>query len=173
MQITAAVYHDKLSWNGRFREARSSYILELLVLTWCYLPQALLPTRRWFNTVLDDSHLVVHCYLSSLAKREKEGHLFCQVRYKVPGKNFFVPFVSECCSCFVFQLFLKIGFCLDANYMFIWIFHTVVLLLYFMEFDEHSDCSYISWSHRMAWVGRYLKDHPPPTPLLWTRDTFR
>uniref|UniRef100_A0A8B9N226 Aquarius intron-binding spliceosomal factor n=1 Tax=Accipiter nisus TaxID=211598 RepID=A0A8B9N226_9AVES len=40
---------------------------------------ALLPTRRWFNTVLDDSHLVVHCYLSSLAKREKEGHLFCQL----------------------------------------------------------------------------------------------
>uniref|UniRef100_W5N2Y6 RNA helicase aquarius n=1 Tax=Lepisosteus oculatus TaxID=7918 RepID=W5N2Y6_LEPOC len=41
--------------------------------------QALLPTRRWFNTVLDDSHLVVHCYLSSLSRREKEGHLFCQL----------------------------------------------------------------------------------------------
>ncbi|KAL7992492.1 hypothetical protein Chor_016748 [Crotalus horridus] len=41
--------------------------------------EALLPTRRWFNTVLDDSHLVVHCYLSSLAKRDKEGHLFCQL----------------------------------------------------------------------------------------------
>ncbi|KFV82771.1 Intron-binding protein aquarius, partial [Struthio camelus australis] len=41
--------------------------------------EALLPTRRWFNTVLDDSHLVFHCYLSSLAKREKEGHLFCQL----------------------------------------------------------------------------------------------
>uniref|UniRef100_A0A7M4FPY1 RNA helicase aquarius n=1 Tax=Crocodylus porosus TaxID=8502 RepID=A0A7M4FPY1_CROPO len=41
--------------------------------------EALLPTRRWFNTVLDDSHLVVHCYLSNLAKREKEGHLFCQL----------------------------------------------------------------------------------------------
>lgn len=48
---------------------------------WYYLfLKALLPTRRWFNTVLDDSHLVVHCYLSSLAKRDKEGHLFCQVR---------------------------------------------------------------------------------------------
>uniref|UniRef100_A0A8C6Z0D4 RNA helicase aquarius n=1 Tax=Nothoprocta perdicaria TaxID=30464 RepID=A0A8C6Z0D4_NOTPE len=45
----------------------------------CCVSQALLPTRRWFNTVLDDSHLVVHCYLSSLAKREKEGHLFCQL----------------------------------------------------------------------------------------------
>ncbi|CAJ0926919.1 unnamed protein product [Ranitomeya imitator] len=41
--------------------------------------EALLPTRRWFNTVLDDSHLVVHCYLSSLSKREQEGHLFSQL----------------------------------------------------------------------------------------------
>lgn len=41
--------------------------------------EALLPTRRWFNTVLDDCHLVVHGYLASLAKREKEGHLFCQL----------------------------------------------------------------------------------------------
>uniref|UniRef100_A0A4W6EGY1 RNA helicase aquarius n=1 Tax=Lates calcarifer TaxID=8187 RepID=A0A4W6EGY1_LATCA len=41
--------------------------------------EALLPTRRWFNTVLDDSHLVVSCHLSSLVKREKEGHLFCQL----------------------------------------------------------------------------------------------
>lgn len=43
--------------------------------------QALLPTRRWFNTLLDDSHLVVSCHLSSLAHREKEGHLFCQVQH--------------------------------------------------------------------------------------------
>ncbi|XP_055013721.1 LOW QUALITY PROTEIN: RNA helicase aquarius [Boleophthalmus pectinirostris] len=41
--------------------------------------EALLPTRRWFNTVLDDSHLVVHCHLSGLTQREKEGHLFCQL----------------------------------------------------------------------------------------------
>uniref|UniRef100_A0A665WPG2 Uncharacterized protein n=1 Tax=Echeneis naucrates TaxID=173247 RepID=A0A665WPG2_ECHNA len=41
--------------------------------------EALLPTRRWFNTVLDDSHLVVSCHLSSLTSREKEGHLFCQL----------------------------------------------------------------------------------------------
>ncbi|XP_018426684.1 PREDICTED: intron-binding protein aquarius [Nanorana parkeri] len=41
--------------------------------------EALLPTRRWFNTVLDDSHLVVHCYLSNLCKREEEGHLFSQL----------------------------------------------------------------------------------------------
>ncbi|XP_076834067.1 LOW QUALITY PROTEIN: RNA helicase aquarius [Brachyhypopomus gauderio] len=41
--------------------------------------EALLPTRRWFNTVLDDSHLVVNCHLSSLMHREKEGHLFCQL----------------------------------------------------------------------------------------------
>ncbi|XP_076151695.1 RNA helicase aquarius isoform X1 [Alosa pseudoharengus] len=41
--------------------------------------EALLPTRRWFNTVLDDSHLVVSCHLSPLSQREKEGHLFCQL----------------------------------------------------------------------------------------------
>ncbi|XP_039598060.1 RNA helicase aquarius isoform X2 [Polypterus senegalus] len=41
--------------------------------------EALLPTRRWFNTILDNSHLVVHCSLSGLAQREKEGHLFCQL----------------------------------------------------------------------------------------------
>uniref|UniRef100_A0A8B9KQT0 RNA helicase aquarius n=1 Tax=Astyanax mexicanus TaxID=7994 RepID=A0A8B9KQT0_ASTMX len=41
--------------------------------------EALLPTRRWFNTVLDDAHLVVNCHLSSLTQREKEGHLFCQL----------------------------------------------------------------------------------------------
>lgn len=64
---------------------------ELLVLTRGCFPQALLPTRRWFNTVLDDSHLVVHCYLSSLAKREKEGHLFCQVRHKAVEKDSFIP----------------------------------------------------------------------------------
>lgn len=40
--------------------------------------EALLPTRRFFNTVLDDCHLVVRCQLSGLIKR-KEGHLFSQV----------------------------------------------------------------------------------------------
>uniref|UniRef100_A0A6P7G067 RNA helicase aquarius-like n=1 Tax=Diabrotica virgifera virgifera TaxID=50390 RepID=A0A6P7G067_DIAVI len=40
--------------------------------------EALLPTRRFFNTVLDDCHLVVHCQLSALARRS-EGHLFNQV----------------------------------------------------------------------------------------------
>ncbi|XP_038597174.1 RNA helicase aquarius isoform X2 [Tachyglossus aculeatus] len=41
--------------------------------------EALLPTRRWFNTVLDDSHLVVHCSLSNLVRREEDGHLFSQL----------------------------------------------------------------------------------------------
>nr|XP_026246123.1 RNA helicase aquarius [Urocitellus parryii] len=41
--------------------------------------EALLPTRRWFNTILDDSHLLVHCYLSNLVHREEDGHLFSQV----------------------------------------------------------------------------------------------
>lgn len=40
--------------------------------------EALLPTRRFFNTVLDDCHLLVRCYLSNLLKRD-EGKLFGQV----------------------------------------------------------------------------------------------
>lgn len=40
--------------------------------------EALLPTRRFFNTVLDDCHLVVRCQLSNLVQRE-EGHLFRQL----------------------------------------------------------------------------------------------
>ncbi|RMC00403.1 hypothetical protein DUI87_23011 [Hirundo rustica rustica] len=63
---TCPISMDKVHYCERFIEL----MLDL---------EALLPTRRWFNTVLDDSHLVVHCYLSSLAKREKEGHLFCQL----------------------------------------------------------------------------------------------
>ncbi|KAJ7344898.1 hypothetical protein JRQ81_000848 [Phrynocephalus forsythii] len=64
--ISGPVSMDKVHYCERF--------IELMIDL-----EALLPTRRWFNTVLDDSHLVVHCYLSSLAKREKEGHLFCQL----------------------------------------------------------------------------------------------
>ncbi|KAG5894903.1 hypothetical protein JTB14_030608 [Gonioctena quinquepunctata] len=40
--------------------------------------EALLPTRRFFNTVLDDCHLVVRCQLSALVQRP-EGHLFSQL----------------------------------------------------------------------------------------------
>ena len=40
--------------------------------------EALLPTRRFFNTVLDDSHLVVKASLSPLYQRP-EGHLFSQL----------------------------------------------------------------------------------------------
>ncbi|XP_022909695.2 RNA helicase aquarius isoform X1 [Onthophagus taurus] len=40
--------------------------------------EALLPTRRFFNTVLDDCHLVVRCQLSNLVHRD-EGHLFRQL----------------------------------------------------------------------------------------------
>lgn len=41
--------------------------------------EALLPTRRFFNTLVDDHHLVVKCHLSALAKRETEGRLFKQL----------------------------------------------------------------------------------------------
>ncbi|XP_077538456.1 RNA helicase aquarius [Haemaphysalis longicornis] len=40
--------------------------------------EALLPTRRFFNTIMDNSHLVVKCQLSSLNQR-KEGRLFSQL----------------------------------------------------------------------------------------------
>ncbi|XP_058118487.1 RNA helicase aquarius [Anopheles ziemanni] len=40
--------------------------------------EALLPTRRFFNTVMDDCHVVVRCSISSLVMRE-EGHLFSQL----------------------------------------------------------------------------------------------
>lgn len=40
--------------------------------------EALLPTRRFFNTVLDDSHLVVRCALAPLVRRD-EGMLFLQL----------------------------------------------------------------------------------------------
>ncbi|CAH2045440.1 unnamed protein product, partial [Iphiclides podalirius] len=39
--------------------------------------EALLPTRRFFNTVMDDCHLVVRCQLSPLTRRP-EGQLFTQ-----------------------------------------------------------------------------------------------
>ena len=40
--------------------------------------EALLPTRRFFNTVMDDCHLVVRCQLSNLLRRP-EGGLFGQL----------------------------------------------------------------------------------------------
>lgn len=40
--------------------------------------EALLPTRRFFNTILDDSHLLIRCQISNLLKRE-EGKLFDQL----------------------------------------------------------------------------------------------
>ncbi len=40
--------------------------------------EALLPTRRFFNVVMDDCHLVTRCHLSGLNHRV-EGKLFSQV----------------------------------------------------------------------------------------------
>jgi len=40
---------------------------------------SVLPTRRFFNVLMDDHHLVVRCRLSNLAKREEDGHLFNQL----------------------------------------------------------------------------------------------
>ncbi|XP_041969753.1 RNA helicase aquarius [Aricia agestis] len=40
--------------------------------------EALLPTRRFFNTVMDDCHLVVRCQMAPLTRRP-EGQLFTQL----------------------------------------------------------------------------------------------
>ncbi|KAL9694348.1 hypothetical protein quinque_013633 [Culex quinquefasciatus] len=40
--------------------------------------EALLPTRRFFNTVMDDCHVVVRCSMAPLLQRD-EGNLFAQV----------------------------------------------------------------------------------------------
>ncbi|XP_067030979.1 RNA helicase aquarius-like [Acropora muricata] len=63
---TGAVDMDKVHYCERFMEL----LIDL---------EALLPTRRFFNTLLDDHHLVVKCHLSQLAKRETEGRLFKQL----------------------------------------------------------------------------------------------
>ena len=42
-------------------------------------PQAQLPTRRFFNTLLDDHHFVVRCSMAALASRDPEGYLFSQL----------------------------------------------------------------------------------------------
>lgn len=48
--------------------------------------EALLPTRRFFNTILDDCHFLVRVQLSNLVQRP-EGKLFGQVRkFKVNFK---------------------------------------------------------------------------------------
>lgn len=60
--------------------------------------EALLPTRRFFNTVLDDCHLVVRCQLSALIKRP-EGHLFRQVSFFLSiARNKFTHYLK----CFLF-----------------------------------------------------------------------
>ena len=41
--------------------------------------EALLPTRRWFNAILDDMHVVVSCRKSGLFHRPNEGRLFSQL----------------------------------------------------------------------------------------------
>ncbi|XP_008569568.1 PREDICTED: intron-binding protein aquarius [Galeopterus variegatus] len=64
--LSEPVTMDKVHYCERFIEL----IIDL---------EALLPTRRWFNTILDDSHLLVHCYLSNLVHREEDGHLFSQL----------------------------------------------------------------------------------------------
>jgi len=68
---------DSIPAEGEVNEDAVSYCERFLELVTDL--EAQLPTRRFFNTLLNDSHLVVCCYLSSLASREPEGHLFKQL----------------------------------------------------------------------------------------------
>lgn len=63
--LEGLVHIDTVRYCERFLE----FIIDL---------EALLPTRRFFNTVLDDCHLVVRCALAPLIQRE-EGQLFLQL----------------------------------------------------------------------------------------------
>ncbi|XP_065882435.1 RNA helicase aquarius-like [Dysidea avara] len=45
--------------------------------------EAQLPTRRFFNTLLDNCHFMVKCKMSNLARRKPEGHLFNQLLERV------------------------------------------------------------------------------------------
>ncbi|XP_074641983.1 RNA helicase aquarius-like [Tubulanus polymorphus] len=67
---------DSVPAEGKVSPERIHYcerFLELLIDL-----EALLPTRRFFNMLLDDSHVVVKCYQSCLMKRP-EGKLFGQL----------------------------------------------------------------------------------------------
>lgn len=65
--FTGLVLSDKVRYCERFLEL----VIDL---------EALLPTRRYFTTVMDDNHLVVRCQLSNLLHRP-EGSLFGQVSH--------------------------------------------------------------------------------------------
>lgn len=72
---TGAINNEVVRYCERFLE----FVIDL---------EALLPTRRFFNTVLDDSHLVVRCSISPLIKRQ-EGKLFSQVSQSSNQSNGF------------------------------------------------------------------------------------
>jgi intron-binding protein aquarius len=61
---------------GRHFLLYSERILELMVDL-----QALLPTRRYINVLIDDLHLIVRCQLCPILEHG-DGHLFSQVRHK-------------------------------------------------------------------------------------------
>jgi len=44
--------------------------------------QALLPTRRYINVLIDDLHLIVKCQMSAFLEHG-DGHLFSQVCYSI------------------------------------------------------------------------------------------
>ena len=78
--IILYLYHDCFSPSGQVSADKVQYcerFIELLIDI-----EAQLPTRRFFNVLLDDSHCVVKCQLSDLVKR-KEGKLFSEVYWLI------------------------------------------------------------------------------------------
>ncbi|KAK9877997.1 hypothetical protein WA026_020211 [Henosepilachna vigintioctopunctata] len=71
MEILGSIHEDGMCPSDKIHYCER--FLELMIDL-----EALLPTRRFFNTVLDDCHLVVRCQISPLIKR-REGHLFSQL----------------------------------------------------------------------------------------------
>ena len=60
---TGELDNEDVQQDARFKLSFLNRCLELLIDL-----EALLPTRRFFNTLLDDAHLLVHCHLSELGK---------------------------------------------------------------------------------------------------------
>ena len=78
--IILYLYHDCFSLSGQVSADKVQYcerFVELLIDI-----EAQLPTRRFFNALLDDSHCLVKCQLSDLVKR-KEGKLFSEVYWLI------------------------------------------------------------------------------------------
>lgn len=70
LQIQKDLEEEKVKYCERFLE----FVGDLL---------ARLTTRRWFNTLVEDSNLIVKCSLSHLGTTREDGHLFRQLLERI------------------------------------------------------------------------------------------